>query len=133
MKERIMLKDMTLLLEKATIMLDRIEYAHEILKYKETKKLAVDLNYLLESEETAHNINALKDFVKDNEMVIHAFDVEATNVTVALAAEPEHVEPEHAEPEPAEPEAIEPESPETDEDSDLLKWRKKIKAETEKA
>ncbi len=72
-----MIRDISKILEKATIMEDRIDYANWILKEDRTQELFDRLKLLLDSEATTVNIQNLKDFVFMREEEIHQFDIRA--------------------------------------------------------
>ncbi len=79
-----MWRDVLERLERAGIVLDRIEYANEILGYRKTEELFDELNKLLDGDITAGNYTHIIDFLDENMTTIHAFDVEAMSVTEAL-------------------------------------------------
>ncbi len=79
-----MWRDVLEKLKRAQIVLDRIEYANEILGYRKTEELFDELTILLQGEVTAGNYAHIIDFLDENETTIHAFDVEALSVTEAL-------------------------------------------------
>ncbi len=76
-----MIRDISKILEKATIMEDRIDYANWILKEDKTQNLFDSLKLLLDSEATTVNIQNIKEFVEDNEDEIHQFDIKAMDKT----------------------------------------------------
>ncbi len=79
-----MWRDVLEKLEKARIVLDRIDYANEILGYPKTSELFEELNSLLDGEVTSGNYAQIVKFLDENVTTIHAFDVEAMSVTEAL-------------------------------------------------
>ncbi len=76
-----MIRDISKILEKATIMEDRIDYANWILKEDTTQNILDSLSHFLDSEATTVNIQKLKEFVRDNEEKIHQFDIKAMDKT----------------------------------------------------
>ncbi len=74
-------------IEKAEIVLDRIEYADNVLAYPETTLLREELTELLAGNISASSYAKIIVFLDQKERTVNAFDAKALSISEALTAE----------------------------------------------